>query len=180
MWLVYEWGSTMKTGRALLLHIALVLMSALCVLAQDSLGAAHKAEALRAQLRDVQDQEAALNLRVQQLDYDLKPENIRNYFAGVGSLRPEEMREQRRLQLQNEKDRALARLEDFAASRQRLEAAILTADAEVYQESIQSTAARQGGQMLGVRYLDKRVLALALALVAVVSAAALVALIRRR
>jgi uncharacterized protein YlxW (UPF0749 family) len=174
----------MKTFKALVLVVVMVLMSDSVALAQDATNsapdAAQKAANLRAQLLEVQDQESELQLRVKQLDYDLKPENIRNYFAGVGSLHPEEMREQRRLQLQNEKDRALARLDNLAATRQRLETAIQAADAEAFQQSMQSATARQSGQMLATDFLGKHALALALAMMAVGGCLLLIAFVRWR
>src|SRR4051812_36890873 len=127
----------MKLNKVLPLFISLILVSASNILAQNGPGAAETAEQLRAQLRDVQTEEADLQARAQQLDWDLKPENIERYFAGVGSTRPEEMREQRRRLLQNEKDRVLARLEQLTASRSRLESAIITADGQAYAQSAQ-------------------------------------------
>ncbi len=108
------------------------------VLAQETPSAAETAENLRTQLRDVQAHEAELQLRVQQLDWDLKPENIERYFVGVGTTRPEELREQRRRQLQIEKDGMLAQLDQLAASRLNLEASISAADAQAYHQSAET------------------------------------------
>lgn len=170
----------MKTFKALILVVVMVLVSGSVAFAQDTGNAAQKAANLRAQLLEVQDQELELQSRVKQLDYDLKPENIRNYFAGVGSLHPEEMREQRRLQLQNEKDRALARLENLAATRQRLETAIQAADAEAYQQSMQSAATQNGGQMLATGFLGKHALMTALIMTVIGACVLLVAFLRWR
>src|SRR3954471_1969446 len=100
----------MKSNTAVLLLISLVLVYASDSLAQDSPSAAQTADELRVHLRDVQAEEAELKTHLEQLDWDLKPENIARYFAAVGTTRPEELREQRRRQLQNEKERAEARL----------------------------------------------------------------------
>lgn len=170
----------MKTFKALTLIVIMILVSDSVAIAQDAINAAQKAANLRERLLEVQDQELELQSRVQQLEYDLKPENIRNYFAGVGSLHPEEMREQRRLQLQNEKDRALARLENLAATRQRLETAIQTADAEAYQQSMQSAAAQNGGQMLATGLLGKHALMAALIIMIIGGCLVLVAFLRWR
>ncbi len=179
--LIYKEGNTMKISVILILLICFVLMPALNVLAEETPSAAQTAEELRAQLRDVQAEEADLQMYVQQLDLDLKPENIERYFAGTGSTRPEELREQRRRQLQNEKDRVLARLEQLAVSRARLEAAIVNADAAAYQESAQDPFSRQVNQMLGAQYLTTvRLMIAASALVAILVALALVVVIRRR
>jgi len=171
----------MKTFKALILVVVMVLVSGSVAFAQENtVNAAQKAANLRAQLLEVQDQESELQSRVKQLDYDLKPENIRNYFAGVGSLHPEEMREQRRLQLQNEKDRALARLENLAATRQRLETAIQAADAEAYQQSMQSAAAQNGGQMLATGFLGRHALMASLIMTIIGACILLVAFLRWR
>lgn len=174
-------GDAMKFSKVLLLLISLILMSASGVLAQNSPGAAQTAENLRAQLLEVQAEEAKLQDRVQQLDSDLKPENIERYFAVTGSTRPEELREQRRRQLQKEKDRVLARLEQLAASRARLESAITTADAEAYRQSAQDPVSRQVNQMLGEQYLNTvRLMVGVLVFIAITGAWAFVAIIRRR
>lgn len=112
-----------------------ILLSAFSVSAQTTQSAAQTAENLRWQLRDLQTKEAELQSRLNQLDYDLKPENIERYFAGVGSTRPEELRESRRKQLQAEKNSVVAQLQSIADSKLRLEAAISRADAQSYQQS---------------------------------------------
>jgi DNA repair exonuclease SbcCD ATPase subunit len=157
-------------------------MSGTGILAQnDSPDAAQRAENLRTQLQDVQSKEAELQMRVQQLDVELRPESIERYFAAAGSTRPEELREQRRRQLQNEKESALARLDQLAASRTRLESAILTADGEAYQQSAQLSHAVGLSQKLGAKHLSNTVLfAGVLGLIILVALVALVALILRR
>ncbi|HXI25502.1 MAG TPA: hypothetical protein VNG71_16675, partial [Pyrinomonadaceae bacterium] len=101
------------------------------------------AEKLRTQLSEVLDREAEVKIRLQELDLELKPENIERHFAGVGSVHPEELRESRRKQLQIEKDRLLAQLDRFATSRLRLESAITSADAKAYQQSALGAATLQ-------------------------------------
>ena len=169
----------MKPGPALLLLISLVLMFVAGSRAQVTPTAAQKAQQLRAELHDVEAQEAELQLHVKQLDYDLQPENIRLYFATTGSLRPADLYEQRRQQLQHEKDRALAQLEQVGERRRQLEMAIPNADAEAYQQSIQNPDTSHVGHALRAKYLDKRVLVAALALVIVAGGAALIAIMRR-
>jgi hypothetical protein len=92
--------------------------------------AEQRAEALRAQLRDVAMKEADLQARLEQLEYDLKPENIERMTANSGSTRPEDVREARRRQLENERNRVRSQLDLMTQSRTRLEGAISTADAE--------------------------------------------------
>lgn len=140
----------MKRISSLLL---LLLTFSMTASAQEPTTAAESTEKLRAQLLEVQGKEEALRMRVQQLEESLKPENIERSLAGVGSTRPEELRESRRRQLTIERDGVLAQLKTLEASRQRLEAAIANADALAYQESARPVnemmaSAGQGHQWL--------------------------------
>jgi septal ring factor EnvC (AmiA/AmiB activator) len=83
------------------------------------------------QLRDVEAQQADLQARVEEIDYQLRPENIDRSVAGFGSMRPEELREQRRKSLENEKARVQKQLDQLAANHSRLETAIAGADADI-------------------------------------------------
>src|SRR5205823_3361221 len=65
--------------------------------------AQERAANLRAQLVEAQARQAELQTRLQQLEENLKPENIERSLAGVGSVHPEELREARRRQLEIEK-----------------------------------------------------------------------------
>ena len=130
----------MKRYLSLSLLLAVVLVSAIQSSAQERASAAQTAENLRAQLRDVQTKEAELKYRLNELDYELKPENIERHFAGVGSTRPEELREHRRRQLQIEKDSIVSELQSISDSKLRLETAITRADALTYQESALGSA----------------------------------------
>lgn len=94
-----------------------------------------RAASLRAQLADVQAKQTASQLRLQELEEALKPENIANTLAGVGSTHPEELREQRRRQLEKERTGVSAQLDQLASSRSRLETALAEADAAAYQQS---------------------------------------------
>ena len=86
---------------------------------------------MRAQLVDVQSKLADLGSRLDQVEYMLKPENIDKATQGYGSVRPEEVRESRKRQLENEKSRLQAQINILETSRTRLEQAITTADNEV-------------------------------------------------
>lgn len=97
--------------------------------------AAETADEIRLKLLDVQGQEEALKLRVQELDEALKPENIERSLAGVGSTRPEELRESRRRQLTIQRDSALAQLKILENGRQRLESSLAETEARAYHES---------------------------------------------
>lgn len=130
----------MRRYLSLTVLFAAILLGAIQVSAQDTASAAQTAENLRAQLRDLQMKEAELQYRVNQLDFELKPENIERYFAGVGSTRPEELREQRRRQLQLEKDALVSQLRSLGESKIRLESAITRADSLAYQQSALGSA----------------------------------------
>lgn len=90
-----------------------------------------RAEAFRKQLSDVIERESALRSKIDQLDYQMRPEVIQGETAVIGSLRPEEVRDSRRKMLENEKSRANDQLNTVMTSRIRLDSAILNADALV-------------------------------------------------
>ncbi len=93
--------------------------------------AEQRASSLRTELRDVQAKESDLQARAEDLEYALKPENIERSIAGYGTTHPEELREQRRKQLESEKERVRKQLAQLGASRTQLEQAIASADVEV-------------------------------------------------
>ena len=90
---------------------------------------------LRVQLSEVQVRKAEMQARDEQLEEDLKPENIERSLAGVGSTRPELLREQRRRQLEIARSRVRVLLDELDRSRARLETAIAEADAVAYWQS---------------------------------------------
>ena len=118
-----------------LVQAALILLASVAVQAQNSTSAAEDAENLKLQLIELSVREDSAKLRAQQLDEALKPENIERALAGVGSTRPEELREQRRIQLTIEKNGVTAELQLLAPQRTRIETAIASAEAEAYQQS---------------------------------------------
>ena len=126
----------MKYKLSLLLTLLIVAFS-VNAFAQESRPetAAEKLEKLRAQLLEVQGKEDGLRNRLAQLEEAVKPENIERSLAGVGSTRPEELRESRRRQLTIERDGVLAQLKTLETSRQRLEAAIAQAEVSAYHQS---------------------------------------------
>lgn len=123
------------------LVLLLVLMFSINVFAQQT--AAESAEKLRTQLVEVQTKEEDLRVRLAQLDEAIKPENIERSLAGVGSTKPEELREARRRQLSIQRDGVLAQLKTLETSRQRLETAIANAEARAYQESARPDTTNQ-------------------------------------
>jgi chromosome segregation ATPase len=86
---------------------------------------------LRSELRDVQAKRADLEAHLEDVDFALKPENIERATQGYGTTRPEEVREQRRKQLEAEKQRGQAQLDQLRAGEDRLQQAIATSDAEI-------------------------------------------------
>jgi hypothetical protein len=117
----------------LALAASLVILSAVIAAAQNP--AESRSASLRTQLAHVQEQQDQLQTRLRQLDEDLKPENIEKSLAGVGSTHPEDLREQRRRQLEIEKTSVQTKLDLLATSRTRLETGIAQADADVYRQS---------------------------------------------
>ena len=130
----------MKLCLSLFLFAALVVVVAPNVIAQNGSDSAQAADNLRLQLLDAQAKERELQARARQLDEDLKPENIERALAGVGSTRPEDLRDLRRRQLTIERDGVLAQLKLVATSRERLESAVRTAENHAYQQSAAGTA----------------------------------------
>src|SRR6185503_2337217 len=139
----------LKSGLVLLF----LLVFSVTGYAQETTSAAETVEKLKAQLLEVQGKEEALRGHVQELDESLKPENIERSLAGVGSTRPEELREARRRQLTIEKNGALAQLRILESTHQRLQTAIANAEALAYQQSARPTqmavtTSRRGYQLL--------------------------------
>jgi hypothetical protein len=92
--------------------------------------AEQRAENLRSQQVEVESKLADLQSRLEETEYNLKPENIERGMATYGSTRPEEVREARRRKLESDRNRILAQIKILENSRVRLESAVTTADAE--------------------------------------------------
>jgi chaperonin cofactor prefoldin len=94
--------------------------------------AEQRAETLRERLLDLQSREEDLRARLDNIDYQLRPDSIQRALAFVGSVRPmDELRDALRARLENEKARVGKQLELLVSSKDRLEAAIRDADAAV-------------------------------------------------
>src|ERR1700730_2047106 len=112
----------MEMERLLNRILATLLLSGLfatTILAQTS--AKEIAASLRVQLSEVQVRKAEMKARDEQLEEDLKPENIERSLAGIGSTHPERLREQRRRQLEIERDGVRVQLDELERSQTRLE-----------------------------------------------------------
>ncbi len=93
--------------------------------------AEQRSENLRRQLMDSTDKEAVIKGRLEQIEYDIRPEVIDRKAAFIGSLRPEEVRENMRKTLQSEKDRLTLQVTQLQTSRTGLESSLLSADSMV-------------------------------------------------
>src|SRR5258705_8006813 len=127
---------SMKIKRLISRIPATLLLSGLfatTTLAQTS--AQEIAANFRVQLSEVQVTKAEMQARDEQLEEDLKPENIERSLAGIGSTRPELLRERRRRQLEDARSWARAQLDELNRSQTRLETAIAEADAAAYWQS---------------------------------------------
>src|SRR5882672_11246812 len=73
-------------------------------IAQIQNSAQEKVAGLRSQLSEVEAKQSELQTRLQNLEENLKPENIEHSLAGIGRTQPEELREQRKRELEIERD----------------------------------------------------------------------------
>ena len=117
-------------------NVRIMLFFAICLTITAQVAAqAERVNELRSQLAETHAKEAELEARLRQLDENIKPENIERSLAGVGSTKPEDLREQRRRQLSIERDGVRAQLKLLATSRERLEQSIRAAEGLAYQQS---------------------------------------------
>ena len=147
----------MKLVLSLFLLFVLVPSIASVAIAEDEyekIDAAQNLDNLRLKLIDIQAREAELQNRARQLEEDIKPENIERSLAGVGSTKPEELREYRRRQLSIQLESVRGEQKILATSRERLEAAIRTAEANAYHQSAQGPG-NPVTQMLRAQYVAR-------------------------
>jgi len=119
--------------RVMISFISIMLFAG--VIAAQQRSAAQDADNLRGDLFELQVKEETVRLRLTELEDELKPENIERALAGIGSTKPEELREQRRRRLTIEKESLLAQLEVLQKTRSRLELELVTAQTRAYHES---------------------------------------------
>jgi len=93
--------------------------------------AEQRSSQLRTEQREVQAKIGELEVRLEDVEFALKPENVERATAVYGTTRPEEIRAQRKKQLETERERAQRQLEQLRASDAHLTEAIATSDAEV-------------------------------------------------
>ena len=90
--------------------------------------AEQRAESLRKQLFELVEKENNLKTRLETIEYDSRPEMIERQIAFTGSLRPEELREARRRNLDAEKRNLTNLLTDIQNTRVSLEQNVQKAD----------------------------------------------------
>jgi hypothetical protein len=169
----------MKLALSLVL-LFLIPGFASAVAAQDTSGDVPTLADLRVQLLEVQAKETELQARARQLDEDLKPENIERSLAGIGSTRPEELRESRRRQLSIERDSVQAQLKLVTTSRERLESVIRTSETQAYQQSAREASQPLTQTLTAQSAAGSRwVVAMIAGLIMILGIALVIALIRR-
>ena len=90
-----------------------------------------RGESLQLHLIEIADKEAPLQARLDQVNQQLRPEALEQLMAGVGSVHPEDTREEVRKRLVNEKARIQAQLDLFRQDRVRTQASLATTDAAI-------------------------------------------------
>jgi len=94
--------------------------------------AEQRSETLWAKLFEIQLQELDLQARLDDLDYRLTPDGIRQALAFVGSVRPmDELRDALRTKLEGERSRMNSLMEHLTSARQRIEESISRTDEEI-------------------------------------------------
>ncbi|MGI8669638.1 MAG: hypothetical protein ACR2J3_07295 [Aridibacter sp.] len=87
-----------------------------------------RAENLRKKLIELVEKETEIQTKLEGINYNLRPENIEHSTAIYGSLRPEDIREQRKANLKTEKRNLETLLLQIQASRVNLEESVRKAD----------------------------------------------------
>jgi len=90
--------------------------------------AEQRAESLRKQLFEMVEKESSVRTRLEQISFDARPEMIERSSAFTGSLRPEEIRDQRKKSLDAEKRNLESLLTQIQTSRSSLEENVQKAD----------------------------------------------------
>jgi uncharacterized protein (DUF342 family) len=90
-----------------------------------------RGESLQLHLLQIADKEAPLQARLDQVNQQLKPEALEQLMAGVGSVHPEDAREEVRKRLSNEKVRIQSQLDLLRQDRVRTQASLATTDAAI-------------------------------------------------
>lgn len=86
--------------------------------------AEQRSDSLRKQLFEMMEKENSIRARLDEIEYDLRPEVIDRQLATVGSLRPEELRAQRRRSLELERQNLNNILAEVTKAKASLEASL--------------------------------------------------------
>lgn len=90
--------------------------------------AEQRADSLRKQLFDMIEKENSIRARLDQIEYDIRPENIERTLQISGSMKPEEIRENRRRSLAAERTNLQSLLTQVEATKTNLEASLRRAE----------------------------------------------------
>jgi chromosome segregation ATPase len=90
--------------------------------------AEQRAETLREKLFSLTEKENSIKAELEQVEYDSQDDVINRNLAVMGSMRPEELREQKRRQLQNKKTNLNSLLQQIQNNRAGLEENVAKAD----------------------------------------------------
>jgi len=90
--------------------------------------AEQRAESLRKQLFDMVEKENSIKMKLETIDYDSRPDMIDRQVAFAGTLRPEELRELKKKNLDAEKTNLQSLLTEIGSTRTNLEQNVQKAD----------------------------------------------------
>ena len=90
-----------------------------------------RGEALQHHLFEISEKEGPLSTRMDQIAQQLSPEAIERGLAGVGSVHPEEAREDIRRRLTSEKNRIQTQIDLLKQDQRRTQASLATTDAAI-------------------------------------------------
>jgi hypothetical protein len=90
--------------------------------------AEQRADALRKQFFELLDKESTIQIRLEAINVEIRPEMIERAVATAGSLRPEELREARRRGLESERTNLQAILTEVQRNKANLEVNLVRAD----------------------------------------------------
>jgi chromosome segregation ATPase len=91
----------------------------------------NRVQALQKELADIGARETSLQNRLDEIEPQLRSDQIEQARAGVGSMRPEEDREAMKQRLTNEKRRIQTQLDQFQQNRVRIQSSISSAEASI-------------------------------------------------
>ena len=103
--------------------------------------AEQRSESLRKQLFDVIERESQIKTKLDQIEYDIRPEMLDRSVAFAGSLRPEELRDNRRKSLTSDKQNLQNLLTEIQNAKTSLELNVQKADVLV--EKLRSKLEKQ-------------------------------------